>query len=1029
MKRIPAQPRPRIVVVIGPPGAGKGTVCKSVGHAIHISTGDVCRDHVARGTELGRQFDAFMKRGDFVADEIMIQMVLERLAQPDVATGQLVLLDGFPRTHVQAQRLCDAVTVERAILIQASDDVCVHRIIDRVVDPTDGTSYNRQSAPPPTQEIASRCVRRSMDQNEDNIRVRLRAYYRNLGGILSVFSAKIFAIDGTQPINICSTTMRNVLEAPVADIVAAVAPPAAAPSAPMKKLCVICQDNDAEYCAAPCGHICGCMVCLSGQEKCPICRTPIASVIRVYQSGVDDDDNESVAAAQQQHVAPIIQMFDYGEGDYGEGEYVGQGEYGGEYGGEGEGAHKKQKPIERISISIAPSAATNIELPRTHVAVTMNIPDDFVAEPVDICCVIDVSGSMGEEAQFQDPNDETKHISEGMNQLDIVKHAVKTVVLTLSEHDRICIVAFSSDATLVLTLTSCTQEGKDAAVAAVESLDSNGATNIWAGLECGLNALRASIVPNRRRFIFFLTDGQPSDSPPKGEPACLADYFEVYPDFKCMVSTFGFGYQLKSALLLDIAREGNGTFSFIPDAALVGTVLVDSVANARTCICLDAKVHLTALHGASFAPQNPIMDMTLPWKQVPWGIVVRIGPIHAGQSRDLVALMNGITGGDAVFLQATLELEKGTKVTSADVSRVPTNDSMVAEARNAFCRVVSSIIAQCDEKKITNAKSVLGVLIGQIKTIATTMPTDTRVATLIEDLEGRITKTLTARVAGGDPLDRFNRWGRHYLRAILRAHQYQMCTNFMDKGLQQYGGTQFNELLVTGGRIFLALPMKKYSDNAQQEDPFLAAAAQHQRAPHQRAPNQRAPNQRAPQPQPQPQNVNYYGGGGGGCFGADCTVRVFPDKLVRICELQRGDKVVIADGTWALVDFVVELVHPRDDMIKIEPNELIITPRHPIARNQLGQRSVWMRAENYAVFPPKRHRVESVWNVVFTTRPNSGMWVNGIECAPWYHYITSMQHEFYSTYDIILALQKFECAENGHVRIIHSSLKEAAASI
>merc|ERR1719502_94584 len=99
---------PRIIVVAGPPGVGKGTLCMqlAVSHGFaHISTGDIFRDAVARGTSLGLAAKAHMDAGDFVPDELVLQMVRSRLAEPDVAAAAGVLLDGFPRTATQARAL------------------------------------------------------------------------------------------------------------------------------------------------------------------------------------------------------------------------------------------------------------------------------------------------------------------------------------------------------------------------------------------------------------------------------------------------------------------------------------------------------------------------------------------------------------------------------------------------------------------------------------------------------------------------------------------------------------------------------------------------------------------------------------------------------------------------------------------------------------------------------------------------------------------------------------------------------------
>src|SRR5438132_605231 len=99
-----------IVVLMGPPGAGKGTQAKAIGSAlgiVHIATGDLFREAVREGTPLGREAQAYMARGDLVPDEVTIAMLLERLDRPDAANG--ALLDGFPRNLPQAKALDEAL--------------------------------------------------------------------------------------------------------------------------------------------------------------------------------------------------------------------------------------------------------------------------------------------------------------------------------------------------------------------------------------------------------------------------------------------------------------------------------------------------------------------------------------------------------------------------------------------------------------------------------------------------------------------------------------------------------------------------------------------------------------------------------------------------------------------------------------------------------------------------------------------------------------------------------------------------------
>ncbi len=168
------------MILVGPPGAGKGTqaarLVEKYGFT-HISSGDMLRAAVKAGTELGKQADGFMKAGQLVPDDVVIGMILERIAQPDCAKG--FMLDGFPRTIPQAEALAAAmakagVTLDAVLMIEVPDALIVERGVGRRTDPETGAIYHTKFNPPPA-EIAGRLVHRK-DDTEAAIVERLRYY-------------------------------------------------------------------------------------------------------------------------------------------------------------------------------------------------------------------------------------------------------------------------------------------------------------------------------------------------------------------------------------------------------------------------------------------------------------------------------------------------------------------------------------------------------------------------------------------------------------------------------------------------------------------------------------------------------------------------------------------------------------------------------------------------------------------------------------------------------------------------------------
>lgn len=208
--------------------------------------------------------------------------------------------------------------------------------------------------------------------------------------------------------------------------------------------------------------------------------------------------------------------------------------------------------------------------------------------PCDIVCVLDVSGSMQLPAAIKATNEDIE--AAGLDRLDLVKHAVKTVVATLQPQDRLALVTYSDQAETKMPLTHMDGRGAEFAKEALDKLKPDGATNLWAGLKMGLDisvqsqAGRAAASEGERsRHICLLTDGQPNEPPAEGHMAALESYLGLSPRAsETVVSTFGFGYDLDSKLLLEIAKRLGGMYTFIPDSSFVGTAFVNWIGNAMS---------------------------------------------------------------------------------------------------------------------------------------------------------------------------------------------------------------------------------------------------------------------------------------------------------------------------------------------------------------------------------------------------------------------------------------------------------------
>jgi adenylate kinase len=199
------------IIFIGPPGSGKGTQAKSLADRFtipHISTGDMLREAVAEGTELGKEAAPIMASGGLVSDDLMIGIIRERLSKPDAQKG--FILDGFPRTVVQAEKLDsilgNATEPLRVVQLLVPDEAIVRRIALRRSCGQCGAVYHLENNPPAAEGICDRCgselVARA-DDNESAVRKRLESFHRQTLPVATYYKAKglLQEVDGVGPVD------------------------------------------------------------------------------------------------------------------------------------------------------------------------------------------------------------------------------------------------------------------------------------------------------------------------------------------------------------------------------------------------------------------------------------------------------------------------------------------------------------------------------------------------------------------------------------------------------------------------------------------------------------------------------------------------------------------------------------------------------------------------------------------------------------------------------------------------------------
>ncbi len=190
------------IILIGPPGSGKGTQAKRIVdklHIPHISSGDMLREAISNETRLGKEANSYMTKGALVPDNLVIAMIVARIGQPDARNG--FLLDGFPRTLPQSQALEKAleksdVKIDYVLLIAVPDTEIIDRNTGRRIDPVTGKIYHIKFDPPPD-EVASRVIQRD-DYKEETVKYRLNKYHGETEPIIPYYEKRklVYRVSG-----------------------------------------------------------------------------------------------------------------------------------------------------------------------------------------------------------------------------------------------------------------------------------------------------------------------------------------------------------------------------------------------------------------------------------------------------------------------------------------------------------------------------------------------------------------------------------------------------------------------------------------------------------------------------------------------------------------------------------------------------------------------------------------------------------------------------------------------------------------
>mmetsp|Transcript_139538 Transcript_139538/g.446502 ORF Transcript_139538/g.446502 Transcript_139538/m.446502 type:complete len:672 (-) Transcript_139538:100-2115(-) len=647
-----------------------------------------------------------------------------------------------------------------------------------------------------------------------------------------------------------------------------------------------------------------------------------------------------------------------------------------------------------LKVSIAKWSEITDEIvdgPYIPVAITIEPPKGTVRTPSDICIVLDISGSMSDEAKIQGAGGSAQ--SHGLTLLDIAKHGVKTVAHALGPDDRLSVVLFNHTAETLFKLTKMDEAGQKISDDHLDGVRPGGGTNIWLGLEQGLNVLKADSQPGRFGHIMLLTDGQTTY-----RATTMENFMKYKQDNEMLpgtVSTFGFGYNIDSELLDQISAFGDATYSFIPDAGFVGTVFVNTLSNLLVTMAREVRVGLDL--------EDCELVKVLGGHRVQTtseSTFVSLGTFQFEQSRTIILAIKEVKEGSTVGANITYKAIDGKDIecefVDLKLSEAEPSKAVLAETwRSAYVETVIAAmgISRSDLPKAHSMLQKLGEAIGE-----SAVKDDEKTVALLQDVLGQSSEAVSRP-------DWYSKWGVHYLPSIKFAHRVQQCNNFKDPSVQIYGGELFKKCQDIADDIFNSLPAPQPS--AGRPQPSYGGGGG-------------GGGTSAPAAAAAPVNMAQYNDRYGTCIDSASAVQLADGTRTAIGRLAKGDIVLASGGATAEVLCVVRqpCAGGKANLVQL-PGGGRVTPFHPICME-----GSWLFPME--ISEPQEFECEAVCSIVLQGAP--ALLVGSEEapseelvaCAALAHGIEegAARHAYFGTNKVLEDLRGFPGYDSGLVEVL-----------
>ncbi len=504
-------------------------------------------------------------------------------------------------------------------------------------------------------------------------------------------------------------------------------------------------------------------------------------------------------------------------------------------------------------------------------------PQTAARQPICFIAILDNSGSMNESASMAEGTE-----TFGFTRMDLTKHAAYTIVETLHDDDMFALVTFSTAARIVLNPTAVNSANKTLIKRAINGVMPDASTNIYDGICKAAQIANLPDLAGCHVVALMMTDGFPNIDPPRGILPTLANLRMANP---WTLHTFGFGYNLDSALLENIAKWGHGLFGFIPDCSMVGTVFINFLAHMLSTVVPNVELKYSLNGGA---------QQTL-----------NLGPVISGQTRHV--RIPRAPSADPEPVHTAVIVYEGTEYRAETVDAVPAFVTCYHDYKTLIQALIPSranpeVTAPLIEAFVSKYRESTPDVNIQIQALVRDVQSDT-------EGEGQI--GLAVNTAAN-----YERWGKHYMRAYLRSQELQQCMNFKDPGLQIYGGDMFHTIQTDADNIFCTLPPPKPSGHASSSRFGYGSALGGAGA--------------APAPAPALTSMSVFHNASSGCFHGDNDIRMADGSTKKIKDVKVGDMVATPGASGARVRYTVECRQHARSQPMTQHGALSITPWHPI---------------------------------------------------------------------------------------------------